>query len=48
MNAGKSKVMVSERKEIEVNWGNPYRVSAPVDERHEIVIGKRMEGVKKY
>ncbi len=33
VNAGKSKVMVFESKEVEVvNFGNPYRVSVPVDE----------------
>ncbi len=48
VNAGKSKVMVFERKEVEVvNFGNLYRVSAPVDERCDIVIGgKRIETVK--
>ncbi len=48
MKAGKSKVMVFERREVEVvNFGNPYRVSVPVDERSEIVMGgERMEVVK--
>ncbi len=48
VNTGKSKVIVFERKEREVvNFGNPYRVSIPVDKRYEIVMGgERMEGVK--
>ncbi len=49
-NAEKSKVMVFERREVEVvDFRNPYRVSVPVDERCEIVIGgERMEVVKKF
>ncbi len=40
VNAGKSKVMVCERREVEVvDLQNPYRVSVPVDERCEIVLG---------
>ncbi len=40
MNAGECKVMVFERKEVEmVEFGTPYRVSVPVDERCEIVLG---------
>ncbi len=48
VNSGKSKVMVFERKEVEVvNFGNPYRMSVPVDERCEIVMGgERMEVIK--
>ncbi len=48
VNAGKSKVMVFERREVEVvDFGSPYRVSVPVDERCEIVMGgERMEVVK--
>ncbi len=48
VNAGKSKVMVFEKKAVEVvNFGNPYKVSVPVDERCEIVMGgERMEIVK--
>ena len=48
VNTGKSKVMAFERKEVEmVDFGNPYRVSVPVDERCELVIGgERMEVVK--
>ncbi len=39
VNVGKSKVMVFERREIEVvDFRNPYRVSVPVDERCEIVM----------
>ncbi len=39
-NAGKSKVMVFESREVEVvDFRNPYRVSVPVDERCEIVMG---------
>ncbi len=50
VNAGKSKVMVFGRKEVEiVNFGNPYRVSVPVDERCELVMGgERMEVVKEF
>ncbi len=40
VNAGKSKMMVFERREVEVvDFGNLYRVSVPVDERCEIVMG---------
>ncbi len=40
VNAGKSKVMVFERGEVEVvDFRNSYRVSVPVDERCEIVMG---------
>ncbi len=48
VNAGKSKVMIFERKEVEVvNFGNPYMVSASVEERYEIVMGgERMEVVR--
>ncbi len=50
VNAGKSKVMVFERREIEVVYfGNPYRVSVPVDERCEIVMGEeKMEVVIEF
>ncbi len=50
VNAGKSKMMVCERKVTEVvDYRNPYRVSAPVDEICEIVIGdERMEVVKEF
>ncbi len=50
VNAGKSKVMVSERMVVEVvDFGNPYRVSVPVDERCEIVLGGgRMEVMKEF
>lgn len=41
--------MVFDRKNIEtVNFGNPYRVSAPVDERGEIVVDEEMEEVKDF
>ncbi len=44
VNAGKSKVMVFERREAEVvDFGNPYKVSVPVDERWEIVLGGRKD-----
>ncbi len=48
VNARKSKVMMFERREVEVlDFGNPYRVSVPVDERCEIVLGEeRMEKVR--
>ncbi len=47
MNAGKSKVMIFERKEIKVvHSGNQNRVSVPVDDRCEIMMGgERMEVV---
>ncbi len=50
VNAGKSKVMMFERREVEVvDFGNPYRVSVPLDERCEIVMGgERMEVVKEF
>ncbi len=38
VNAGKSKVIVFERKDV-VNFRNPYRTSVPIDERCEIVMG---------
>ncbi len=48
VNARKSKMMVFERKEVEmVNFGNSYRVNVLVDEMCEIVMGgARMEVVK--
>ncbi len=48
VNAGKSKVMVFEKRAVEVvGFRNPYRVSVPVDEGCEIVMGgERMEVVK--
>ena len=50
VNAGKSKMMMFERKEVEVvNLGNLYRTSVPVDVRYEIVMGgERMEVVKEF
>ncbi len=50
MNAGKSKVMMLERRDIEVvDFGNLYRVSVPMEERCEIVMGgERMEVVKEF
>ncbi len=50
VNARKSKVMIFDRKEVEVvNFGNQYRVSIPVDDRCEIVMGgERMEVVKEF
>ncbi len=50
VNAGKSKVMVFERREVEVvDFRNPYRVSVPVDERCEIMMGgEAMEVVKEF
>ncbi len=50
VNTGKSKVMVFDRKEVGVvNFRNPYRVSVPVNERCEIVMGsERIEVVKKF
>ncbi len=42
VNPGKSKVMVFERREVEVvDFGNPYRVNVPVDERCEIMLWGR-------
>ncbi len=48
VNAGKSKVIVFERKEVEmINFGNPYRVSVPVEERRDMMLGgERMEVIK--
>ncbi len=42
--------MVFERRDVEVvDFGNPYRVSVPVDERCDIVMGgERMEVVKEF
>ncbi len=50
VNVGKSKVMVLERREVVVvDFGSPYRMSVPVDERCEIVMGgERMEVVKEF
>ena len=50
MNAGKSNVMVFERREVEVvDFDTPYRVNVPVDESCEIVMGgEKMEVVKEY
>ena len=40
MNAGKNKMMVLEKKEVEmVNFSNPYMVSVPTDGSCEIVMG---------
>ncbi len=48
VNAGKSKVMVFERREVEVvHFGSPYRVGVPVDERCEIVMGRGQDGGSK-
>ncbi len=48
VNTGKSKVMVFERREIEVvDFEIPYRVSVPVDEMCEIVMGGERMGVVK-
>ncbi len=48
VNAGNSKVMVSDRKEVKVvNSGNPNWVNVPADERCEIVLGgERMEVIR--
>ena len=50
VNAGKSKVMLFERREVEVvDFNTPYRVSVPVVERCEVPLGReRMEEVKKF
>ncbi len=49
VNAGQSKVMVFESREVEVvHFGNPYRVSVPVDERCEIELGGGDEGNKEF
>ncbi len=50
VNSKKSKVMVFERREVEVvDFWNPYRVSVPVNERCEIAMGgERMEVVKEF
>ncbi len=48
VNAGMSKVMVFERREVAVvDFENPYRVSVPEDEWCEIVMeGERMEVIR--
>ncbi len=48
--AGKSKVIVLEKKVVEVvNFGNPYSMSVPVNERCEIAMeGEMMEVVKEF
>ncbi len=50
VNAEKSKVMIFERKEVEVfKFGNQYKVNVPVDERFAIAMGvERMEVVKEF
>ena len=50
VNGGKSKVMVFERREVEVvDFSNPYRVSVPVAGRCEVELGgERMEEVKEF
>ncbi len=49
VNTGKSKV-IFERKQVDVvNFMNPYRMSVPVDDKCEIVMGgERMEVVKEF
>ena len=50
VNAGKSKVMVFERRKVDVvDFNLPYRVSVPAVRRCEIVLkGKKMKEVKKF
>ena len=50
VNAGKSKVMVFERREIEaVDFNTPYRVSVPAVRRCEVILGgEKMEEVKEF
>ena len=50
VNVGKSKVMVFERKEVEVcKFRTPYRVSVPVERRCGLVSGgERMEEVNEF
>ena len=50
MNAGKSMVMVFERRKLEVvDFNTPYRVSVPAVGRCEVVPGgKKMEEVKEF
>ena len=43
MNAGKSKVMVFERREVE---DTPYSVNMPAVGRCKIVLGEKMEAMK--
>ena len=50
VNVGKSKVMVFERKEVEVcKFRTPYRVSVPAERKCGIVlVGERMEEVNEF
>ncbi len=49
MNVGNSKVMVFERKEVEVcDFNTYYRVNVPVVGRCEVVLGERTEEVKEF
>ena len=50
MNVGNSKVMVSERKEVEMcKFSTPNRVVVPAERRCKIVLGdERMEEVKEF
>lgn len=48
MNIEENKGMIFERREVEVvDFIIPYRVSALVTERCEVVLGERMEEVKR-
>ncbi len=48
VNLGKSKVMVFERRKVEVvEFGSPYRVSVAVDDRCERVLGGGKDGSSK-
>ena len=50
VNAGKSKVMVFERREVEVvAFGTPYRVNVVAVRRCQVVLGgEKMEEVKDF
>ena len=44
VNAGKSKSMVFERRDVEeVDFNTPYRVTTPAIGRCEVVLGEKME-----
>ena len=49
MNAGKSKVMVFQRREVEVvDFNTPYWMSVPAIGRCEVVLGEKVEEVKEF
>ena len=49
MNDKKSKMMVFERREVEmVDFNIPYRVSVPAIGKCKVVLGEKMEEVKEF